>query len=682
MKLSKKLFIILSLITVYILCVWLRIGIRHAIDIKYGDELPFTLEGAFLYTFSEAVAQGKDMASLERKAQYPEGFSASKKISLTPDHLLGFFYRKFFKSIPYAHFLKMAQSFFLSLSIFLVFGITFRSSRNPFLNLGSSLIYGISFCSVIRSTGMEYSRENFALPFLFLHFALLFIPARKILQQILAALSLCLALIIWDGSQIYFILWMIYEIGHVFFAHEDPRLRHPLWIIHLCVLIPTAFFHPYLKDHQFLFSPGMMGLYALGLILPFSKRWKRFSLLLLLPLFCFLGWQSPYLPIYNHMIELIFYKIKFLNIKPENPSLLPFDIRLLWTPALQSLSFDHLKSLVPAFLLGLAAIYSFYKDLRRKLNVSPESDLQFSPKNRPLFFLLFFFFSFLILSLAFVRLEVFLVFFLACLIGSAPFRTSLQRTKMIWNSCLILTLLFEAKDVTNDFSRFERPVLYSQLEGVVHWVKVHTRKEAVVLANFGLSPSFLAYSHRAIVLHPKYESRDMREKIEQFTQTLFQINEKAFYQYCIKNGVHYYVHALGTFQDRSKYSWAYMANALEIPLQAPVARFEYGKRIQGFDLTYQNAKYVIYRVLSPQELEQAQKLKEEGDQYLKEQFYDEAEKKYNQALFLDPNDFMIFFRLAKIYKLLNLSEKAIAATKEGVKTISELGMNLSHTGEK
>lgn len=661
MKRSQILFTTLCLITIYLLSVWVRLGICKTAEEKEG-EIPFTMESAYLYYFSNIIAENKTVPLIDFKAQNPEGIDPQAKLSLTLDYALGWTYRHFFPEISYTTFLRIAQPIILCLSIFIVFGIAFQISHDPLSAIWASLLYAFSTSSILRSTGIEYSRENFALPLLFLHFSLLLADS-TLLTSFLAAAALGCALTIWDGSQIYFTLWMILEILRTLLKKSAPppprqssffsTLRERNFI-HLAGIIPLSLFHPYLRDHHFFFSPAMSGLYILSMSQLFYKHQKRL-LLMLLPLGFALWLFSPYLETYHHMIQLILYKIKFLNVKPANPALLPFDVRVLWTPALHALAWDSLKNILP--LLFIAIPGSFYLWKRRK----------------PFFFfLLSFIISFFILTLAFVRLEVYCVFFLACLIGSLPLGLNSRGLKrsIFWNSCVFLVLLFEAEGITKDFSRFERPVPYPYLEGVVHWIGEHTPRQAIVLANFGLSPSFLAYSHRGIILQPKYESPDMRQKIEAFAKTLFEISEESFYNFCLKNEALYYVHAIGTFQDRTPFSWAYMANQIRPSKKLLAAQFEYGGYLKRFYPLYNNGKYRVYRVIWPREFRQAKELKNKGDIFFEEGQWEKAQEKYETALKLTPTDPMIYFRLAKVFKKTGLLEKAIQATKEGLKRVS------------
>jgi tetratricopeptide (TPR) repeat protein len=654
MKIFRLVLIVTCLALAYTLCLGVRLSIRHNIEEKYG-QVSFTMDGAFLYYFSQSIADGKDISKIQNQAQQPEGFNASAEISLTPDYILGFIYRHFFQSISYESFLRIAQPAFLSLSLLIVFGLVFSISGNALGGIWAALLYGLSLASIVRSTGLEYSRENFALPLVFLHF-LLQTGKRNIFKNFLAGGVLLLGLIVWDGSQVYFTIFVLFETLRFLIQKEEnisllERLRkHSHLYMHMLWLLPFSFLHPYLKAHFFFFSPAMLGLCAVSLAALFKTKPSKWIFLASVPLGILICFKSGYIHSYDAMIELLWYKIKFLNIKPENPALLPFDVRILWTPT--PAAWQNMKSVI--FLLPLAVLATVSHVLKR---------------NRDTFFLLFFTWLSSILLLAFVRLEVYLIFFLSCLIGSAPCGFSLQRIKrtIFWNSGIILALLLEAEYITKDFSRFERPVLYSYIEQVVRWVKENTPRRDIVLANFGLSPSFLAYGERGIVLQPKYESKDMREKVKAFAISLFDTNEEAFYKFCLQNKVNYYVHSVGTYKDISPFSWRYMTDQLAPREEALASRFEGIKGLKKFGLLFKNGKYMVYQVITPEDIEKYELFKKEADDFYQKGDWLHSEHKYRQALKHNPNDFMIYFNLAKIYKSSGFPQKAVSMTKEGLK---------------
>ena len=85
---------------------------------------------------------------------------------------------------------------------------------------------------------------------------------------------------------------------------------------------------------------------------------------------------------------------------------------------------------------------------------------------------------------------------------------------------------------------------------------------------FKLQPTIFEYAGRAIVLHPKFESPGMRDKVREFLERFYAPGERAFHKFCVENEADYFVLSLGMFANpknrKSKewlYSWRYIAAA-------------------------------------------------------------------------------------------------------------------------
>jgi tetratricopeptide (TPR) repeat protein len=102
------------------------------------------------------------------------------------------------------------------------------------------------------------------------------------------------------------------------------------------------------------------------------------------------------------------------------------------------------------------------------------------------------------------------------------------------------------------------------------------------------------------------------------------------------------------------------------------ARFEFGLTLRKFYWIQDQGKYRIYKVIEPQEFRRAKLLKKEGDRFFKKGLFKNAERKYHLALKLNPNDPHVYFSLAKLFKQTGAPEKAIQATKEGLKKLSDI----------
>jgi hypothetical protein len=74
-----------------------------------------------------------------------------------------------------------------------------------------------------------------------------------------------------------------------------------------------------------------------------------------IPILLCLVLAQVYLPAYGHFGSLLWAKLRFLNVRPEDPAKLTFEQRILWAPALNSTSWVLLWEWFP-FLLVLTAV--------------------------------------------------------------------------------------------------------------------------------------------------------------------------------------------------------------------------------------------------------------------------------------------------------------------------------------
>jgi hypothetical protein len=77
---------------------------------------------------------------------------------------------------------------------------------------------------------------------------------------------------------------------------------------------------------------------------PAAQRQRRTTrvVLVLIPLVLCMAFSHFYLPSYSHFTSLLGAKLRFFNIRPDDPSLLTFNQRILWVPALNSTSWPLL----------------------------------------------------------------------------------------------------------------------------------------------------------------------------------------------------------------------------------------------------------------------------------------------------------------------------------------------------
>ncbi len=607
--------LIVCAVAIYVIGVMVRWGVMDVQEAREG-KTPFTLESALALHYGELSARS-GMPELDPTVGYPEGIRPRESLNVLAPVFWGKIYspvsvilsdkrstsETIGKNLSLETFFHAVTAPVYCLGILALFGCVAVITGGVLLPSLGALAYALLIPSVLRSTGQEWLSENFSLPFLWTHFFFLVLALKFrandnpnnrsfVLAIAASALSLCLAWMLWDMVQVYLLIFVATAALVLWPSFGNSSMKS-ISTIFLLALLATGSCDTYLRCHAAWYSLPMMLLAALFCASTFASlsgekgvlRGMIFFMLLSV-LFCFLAsTQSSAKDSYNHFVTLLWYKIKFINIKPDNPALLPYEVRALWVPALHSATWGRIWNYYgPALLLwGVAMIFSTLRWLRGSL--TPAGKLLLCNG------LLFWF-----LAVLFVRMEVFWVFFAA--LGLAAMVPAGRIGRIIWISCFALMLIVEAKELTRQVQYLGRDVDYRALNEIVDWTKTHTPEDAVILASYALSPSFSSYAHRTIVLQPKYESALFRDKISLFEQALIAEKEDVFYSLCKTWGVRYYVHSKGFYADRSINSFRYLVGVPRPSGKTNLIKFEINpKLLNCFRLLYQNDKYLIYRVV-------------------------------------------------------------------------------------
>lgn len=468
----------------------------------------------------------------------------------------------------------------------------------------AGLFYALSLSSVIRSTGQELSHENVAIPFLLAHLALDSLSTGSqrrggLFVRITSALALALALCTWDMVQYYLglrALWMIFSA-----TRSGPGLWSARdWIPDSIALILVGLLHPYFRFHHFLLSPVFCLTLSAGAMITLRNSGRLpgvASRTLFALTAAFLAWVpsriGDFSDRYGHFGRLVWAKIRFLNLKPADPSLLDFDQRIMWTPALHSATANLVLQLFP-FLLALTLLACVLYSLRSGPR-GPESRVERRTRVSLIFYFLTSLFTFVIL----VRFHVFTAIFCAALLGIAAGGMWRQGGMTRWVAMLLLAggLSGEAVHTLRNATQWGRNMSYKELLELGDWLKEYASGEPV-LANFGVSGYALTYGDTPIVLHPKFESKDIRTRVEQYGNLLFKGTEEELADWALGLGAHLYIYSRGEFASRSpEYQMRYMVNALNPPPGAPAHRFERrANDFSRFEPLWSNERYQVYRI--------------------------------------------------------------------------------------
>ena len=136
---------------------------------------------------------------------------------------------------------------------------------------------------------------------------------------------------------------------------------------------------------------------------------------------------------------------------------------------------------------------------------------------------------------------------------------------------------------------------YPELRALSSFLRTQLAGEPVV-ANFGVSGAIAAYGGCPVVLHPKFETRDARDRVESYATALFKGDEDTFAAWMEAHDAAVYVHAMGEFSHVAVgYQMRFMVDALHPPENAAARLFE--KRMQDlkrFKLVHQTRKYRVF----------------------------------------------------------------------------------------
>lgn len=630
---------------------------RHILEIQRDmaeGNLPFTLEGAIhFHRVQQLVTQGR-LPAVDHGIEFPRGIRISATDTVTDTHLTAALTHLFLPSVPLAERVRWIEGLWFCLGIPLLALWIRLASGSWWGGLTAAAFYGLSLAGVIRSTGQEISHENFAIPLVIASLAAAAWALRAGLRRgflvgaLLSATLLALAQMTWDLVQFFIFIWALWLGWRAVFGRAALTTREAaLAWLQVFALVFAGAANPYLRSHGYLYSlPVLMAVGALlangarkffqGLenpSAPVSKRWKTRILLLLLmlvPVSIGLLAAHNYGSSYSHFGELLVAKLRFLNVKPDDPSLLTFNQRILWVPALHSATWSLTFHLFPAiFAASLIALAC----LARRKDEDRNSNL-----------------SLLVIACCvsftgywyFVRLHVFTVLFLAALLG--VWAAWAQR-RGPWVRALVGVTLFLAL-VVETGNTVRRPeeqgrlgVYYRELNELTDWLRRNVAPEPV-LANFGVSAAIVAYGGCPVLLHPKFETPRIRERVQKYGEVLFKGTEAQFRDWAELEGASYYVHSLGEFANVGQtQQMRYMVDALQPRGDAPAWLFERApKQLRLFTQVWSNGKYRVFLIHRTDDAQLAAEQAEAAEQSLRDGQFARAERLALHALNRAPDN--------------------------------------------
>ena len=144
-----------------------------------------------------------------------------------------------------------------------------------------------------------------------------------------------------------------------------------------------------------------------------------------------------------------------------------------------------------------------------------------------------------------------------------------------------------------------------------------------------------------MVLHPKFESAEIREKVREYGEALFKGDETEFRDWMEAQGATVYVHSMGEFSEiQPGLQMRYMVDALDPATNAAARLFEQRpEELKAFAPQFSNRKYRVFRLKrSPVAVRLAEALAEQSRSALEKGELESAETQAAHALRMDADN--------------------------------------------
>jgi len=376
-----------------------------------------------------------------------------------------------------------------------------------------------------------------------------------------------------------------------YFINRKKILPQKSLVVFVAFMVGASVLLPVLRAKYFVFSPALMlsyGLLAASLIPALkggdSRKNIVISQLVVVALLAASLIIQKLMGVYSHVYELILAKIRFLGVLPEDPAALSFEAKSMWTSAFVSPKLVEIPMLLSfAFLFGMiGAVIMIYRISRKKAE---------SYEMMIVFFTLCTFFLFLLIH----RMHIFAVFFLALSMGALTlFRNN--SLKYIMYGFLGVCLLTQLYLMLNLFSlKAFRPDQH-YLKNMLSFIRENTDKDSAVLTSFQLGPAVAVYTGRPVILHSKFESKLIRDKVKDVYASFFN-SEAELYELCRRYKADLFVYQANIALEGRPMSVRYLAGATSLRTDSAAFLLHFAQdRLTLFRLIYQNPFYRVYKV--------------------------------------------------------------------------------------
>lgn len=578
----------------------------------------FTSDPAFRFRYMRTFALGETVPALDRAAQWPEGVDTARSFFLTQDAFIGLSYRllgPLVRGVPPPNFLRWHVSLWSTLSLFVVYLWARRAFGSRRWALLAALVYALALPIYLRTCG-NYLREDFVLPIFF--FALY--SQVRLVQGgggggwrwfAAGAAAFALALASWHASSFLYFFATLPLAAAALASNETKNVGRAAGA--LVVAAVVAYAHPALREKVFAASPS----FALAVAVTAAalvgwrwrlKWWQRAAALVVFFAVAY-GVGRPFAAAgeYSHIYTMIFYKLRYLGVKPADPTALPLAAREIWTgPAASPSLAAAAVMLGPPLAVAAVPLIRNFKKFARGFG---------TPAGYVGAATLAFFVVFGLLYAVYNRFSVVFIFFVAAFAAGYG-RLVTRRRALAW---LLIPAVVIPLEAVKAFRYEDRPEPWTRLlevaaasEGgyatnvgdeewrLIRWFgNLPERDEAAVLTPIAASATLLTYAGTPIVLHPIYEAPGMRAKVDECWRAIFE-DEEAFYRVCEKYDVTYVAYHTAFVTNRGTDSIRYTRAVTEVPVSSCAYRMQFDPaKLEHFTPVFETISWRVFLVGVP-----------------------------------------------------------------------------------
>lgn len=482
---------------------------------------------ALLYYFIERIVESGGWIPADFRAEprilHPATVDVLAHFPIGYELVAAWTYRWFGGSLPLHTFCVHLASLCAAATVLPIYGLALELTRRVRHALLAALVFA-SLLANYRTVGFVLVGEDFSLPWLALH---LFLLARAVRVRTAwttgaSALALVIAMATWQATGFFVALEALVVLAWWIRSGENPLAAPKAWVFVAiaaagCVLVPI------LRATGTWASAPMLALAALAVGAHARRRTTHArSIAAGIGAACALaalgllagGGQREY----SHVFGLVWQKIVNLGELPRNPLELPGEVRLMWQgPFATATLVDLVRGL--GLALGVALVVCVVGLPR-----------WWKPADGRVTGVITCLSALLALALPAAWLIERTIVLAGMLVpvaaALAPLLVTQRRKALVLNALVVLLAVLQPLGILEHFDGFtsawnEPRSAQAELRTLLDAVESHVPKDEAIASDFVISTAVLAHTRRGIVLQPKYEDRQSRERALEFFDAYF-----------------------------------------------------------------------------------------------------------------------------------------------------------------